>query len=74
MCKLRIARAIRAIGQHRLAKLVGVSQATVSLWENEFRMPTEQQKQKVATVLNFPIEQLWLEDEESSKKEKVGRD
>jgi DNA-binding XRE family transcriptional regulator len=65
--KLRVARVIRGLCQHRLAKLVNVSQATISLWELGFREPTSGQKEKISNVLGFKPGELWPEEKESSQ-------
>lgn len=44
--------------QIQMAKLCGVSLMTYQLWEKEVGKPNEQNKIKLAEVLNIPIEKL----------------
>jgi DNA-binding XRE family transcriptional regulator len=67
MNKLRIARTIRGLCQHRLAKLIGCSQPTISLLENDFKIPTMEEKLKIAEALNFKPEEIWPEGSEEGQ-------
>ena len=66
--KIRILREEKGLTQPELAKLVGVSNGTVSFWENSVNEPKASYLGKLAVVFEVTSDYLLgLEDETGSK-------
>ncbi|GAB6600671.1 MULTISPECIES: helix-turn-helix transcriptional regulator [Bacillus] len=62
-CRLRIIFAEREIKQKEFAKLVGLSQSTLSTLVNGANLPTFTTAFRIAKELNIHIEDIWIEDD-----------
>jgi len=47
------------LNQHDVAKLSGISQTKISLFENDYRKPSPKEKNKLAKVLNVDVPELF---------------
>jgi transcriptional regulator with XRE-family HTH domain len=61
--RIRMHRAEHRIHQGALAQQLGYSRATLSFWENGHVRPSIQAIQKLAQILNIPLEQAIKETE-----------
>ncbi|MGH1257504.1 MULTISPECIES: helix-turn-helix transcriptional regulator [Bacillus] len=61
-CRLRIIFAEREIKQKEFAKLIGLSQSTLSTLVNGANLPTFTSAYRIAKELNMKIEEIWIED------------
>ena len=52
-------RKIRKLSQQKLAKLLGVTQTTISAWEQNANLPSEERFLKISEVLNVNINYLF---------------
>lgn len=57
--RLHYWRSIRWYSQKELAKKVGVSPTTVSLWESDTIVPSTKNALKVAKILRVNVRELW---------------
>ncbi len=57
---IRELRVERGLTQEALARLVGVSSLSVSDWENLYKRPRQESVEKLATVLEVPVEEIEL--------------
>ena len=62
-CRLRIIFAEREIKQKEFAKLVGLSQSTLSTLVNGANLPTFTTAFRIAKELNIHIEDIWIGDD-----------
>ncbi|WP_459503094.1 helix-turn-helix transcriptional regulator [Bacillus sp. C1] len=62
-CKLRVIFAEREIRQKELAKLIGISQTTMSSLVNNTTLPTFLTAYKIAKTLDMHIEDIWIEED-----------
>lgn len=62
-CRLRIIFAEREIKQKEFAKLIGLSQSTLSTLVNGANLPTFTSAYRIAKELNMKIEEIWIEDD-----------
>lgn len=60
MCKnpLAVSRRLQGLSQSALAKLIGVHQKDISLWENGDRKPSADNLKKLAEILKCKMEEL----------------
>lgn len=63
MNRLKQARVIKGFNQWYLARLTGSHQTTISLFENDFKVPSDDQKKKIAGILGFEVKQIWPSDQ-----------
>ena len=63
---IKKARLIKGIQQKELANLLGVSQVSVSNWENGKRFPDVKRLKQVAYVLDTTVEKL-IESKEAAR-------
>jgi len=66
-CRLRIIFAEREIKQKEFAKLVSLSQSTLSTLVNGANLPTFTTAYRIAKELNMHMEDIWILDEHESK-------
>ena len=56
---LRKIRRQQDVSQYELALRSGISQSSLSLFENHFQSPNDEQKRKIALALRAPIEAIF---------------
>lgn len=56
---LREARFLKGLNQYDLSLKTGISQSKISLIENGYLNPKEQEKKKIARALRFPVDKLF---------------
>jgi transcriptional regulator with XRE-family HTH domain len=63
MNRLKRARVLEGINQCRLSILTGIHRTTISLIENDLKIPTPDQREKIARILDFEVKQIWPSDQ-----------
>jgi DNA-binding XRE family transcriptional regulator len=56
---LKLARLERGFSQWDVAKATGIAQTLISLYEREFKEPSEEHKKTLAKLYNKRLEDLW---------------
>ncbi|MCR6855673.1 helix-turn-helix transcriptional regulator [Paenibacillus jamilae] len=62
-CKLKIILAERMLKQSDLAKLVGITDQTLSMIARGKSEPTLRVALRIAKVLDLTVEEIWIEEE-----------
>ena len=57
-----IARLKNGFSQHKLAKLIGVTEVTISRWENESRVPNASYLANLASVLGVDVNYFYVRE------------
>lgn len=59
MNRLRVIRAEKRITQFQLRLSTGIHQSKISLIENEFVTPREEEKERLAKALHVRMQEIW---------------
>lgn len=57
--RLAFYRLVLGIEQREIARSIGVSPITVSNWERDICVPTRENAERVALLLQIPLRKLW---------------
>jgi transcriptional regulator with XRE-family HTH domain len=56
---LRLARLEKGLSQWQVSRETGISQSTISLYEQEYREPKPEHKEALARLYGKEVEELW---------------
>ena len=71
MNKLKEVRFFKNVTQPLLSLKTGIHQSRISLIENELVTPREDEKQKIAAVLEVNVEDIFLIEDRDNEKSRV---
>lgn len=64
MNNIKMARVMKSLSQEELAKMMGVTQGTVSQWEKGITHPSIKRLSRLANILNISLTDLIGEEDE----------
>jgi transcriptional regulator with XRE-family HTH domain len=57
--RLKLARLQEGFSQHDVARKLGISQSTLSLWESGHRSPSEERREALAALYGRTLDELF---------------
>lgn len=69
--RIKVMRLSRGLSQIDLAKLVGVSRSTVTMWETDQRRPGYETLDVIADVFNAPLSALLKDEKQQQEDEEI---
>ena len=70
---LNRARVLKGLTQEKLASIVGVRPAFISLFERGYRIPSQKNLKKIAEALDVSVEELTGDDRDVIRQEQIIR-